>query len=178
MNNALRLHEDIQFQTPYFVAKYMASLIPDRTKTILEPTPGIGNLIAAIQEVRSDISITAPDDFFLLPKQRFDCIVMNPPFTSKSADLSNAPEDAKQMGMRLGYHILLKCMEMSDYIIALMPWFTIADSDLRLKVIKEFGLKSVTPLLRKTFRYARIQTCVIEMEKGFKGQTILRTEFH
>lgn len=175
---ALRLHEDINFQTPYFVAKYMASLIPDRVKTILEPTPGIGNLIAAIQEVRPDISITAPDDFFLMQYQKFDCIVMNPPFTGRNAYMQNAPVEAKDMGMRLGYYILTKCMEMSDNVIALMPWFTISDSDLRLKSIKSFGLKSITPLLRKTFRYARIQTCVIEMEKGFTGQTILNTEFH
>ena len=30
-----------QFQTPTFVARYMASLVPEGVKTVLEPTPAI-----------------------------------------------------------------------------------------------------------------------------------------
>lgn len=48
--------------------------------------------------------------------------------------------------------------EMSDNIIALMPWFTISDSDVRIRKLMDFGLKSLTLLHRKTFQYARIQT--------------------
>lgn len=160
----------------------MASLIPDLSSTLqgpmklLEPTPGAGNLVNAIEarfQSINDINyeITAPKDFFLLPKQRFDCIVMNPPFSSKSAFMENAPSGKNKYGMRLGYFILTECMEMSDHIIALMPWFTISDSDVRLRYLKDFGLKSLTTLPRKTFQYARIQTVVIELHKGYNSAT-------
>jgi type I restriction-modification system DNA methylase subunit len=88
----LRLHSDNEFQTPYEVCRYMVSLIPVTAKTILEPTPGIGNMIAAIEGRFEDINITAPDDFFLLDRnKKYDVVIGNPPFTSKSADLTNAP---------------------------------------------------------------------------------------
>lgn len=106
-----------------------------------------------------------------LEMKRFDCIIMNPPFSSKSANLTNAPANINLEGMRVGYYILDQCMEMSDNIIALMPWFTISDSDVRLRKLKEFGLISVTPLPRKTFAYARIQTVVIQLQHGYTGNT-------
>lgn len=96
---------------------------------------------------------------------------MNPPFSSKSAYMQNAPANLNKVGMRLGYYILTECMEMSNYVIALMPWFTISDSDVRLRYLKDFGLKSLTALPRKTFQYARIQTVVIELSKGYSRQT-------
>lgn len=98
-------------------------------------------------------------------------MVMNPPFSSKSACLTNAPEGYENTGMKICYKILLECMERADHVIALMPWFTISDSDVRMRFIKRFGLKSLTALPRKTFQYARIQTCVFELEKGYKGET-------
>jgi len=179
-NEAAKFATD--FQTPVNVCEYMVSLIPDiRSKLtgsmkILEPTPGIGNLVNAIENRFAKINdinyeITAPADFFLLEKQRFDCVVMNPPFSSKSAFMEHAPEGMNKYGMRLGYHILLECMEMSDIVIALMPWFTISDSDVRLRYLKDFGLKSLTALPRKTFQYARVQTVVIELNKGYTDQT-------
>lgn len=164
------------FQTPHNVCKYMASLIPQNSTTILEPTAGIGNLIKAAENEflnRNivDYHITAPNDYFTMEKERFDCIIMNPPFSSKSAFIENAPLGVNKFGMRLGYLILTECMSMSDNIIALMPWFTISDSDVRLRFIKDFGLKSVTALPRKTFKYARIQTVILELNKGYNGIT-------
>jgi hypothetical protein len=156
---------DPNFQTPLFVAQYMVSLIPEKVETVLEPTPGLGNIVNLLDRYE----ITAPVNYFEMPRKRFDCIVMNPPFSSKYA--FGVPEDMTKSGMRLGYQILLECMEMSDNIIALMPWFTISDSDVRLRAIKSWGLKSVTALPRKTFQYARIQTMVLEMQKDFKGTT-------
>lgn len=50
-----------EFQTPVPVANYMASLIPPGSRTILEPTKGIGNLVRACGD-RYDV--TAPDNFF------------------------------------------------------------------------------------------------------------------
>lgn len=166
------IKKGIDFQTPPAVADYMVSLIPVEAYSILEPTPGQGNLIKAL----NGFKVTAPDDFFLLDKSaRYDCIIMNPPFSAKYAYLENAEQDFSKSGMKLGYHILTECMKMSDNVIALMPWFTISDSDVRLRFIKQFGLRSITALPRKTFQYARIQTCVFELEREYTGETIFKT---
>ena len=158
------------FQTPIPIVEYMVSMIPKGAKTILEPSPGVGNIVSKLD----DFQVTAPEDFFLLDKKEFDCVVMNPPFSSKYAITDNAPEEINAMGMRLGYYFLTECMKMSNNVIALMPWFTISDSDVRLRLIMEYGLKSLTALPRKTFQYARIQTCVFELEKGYQGDTIFK----
>jgi type I restriction-modification system DNA methylase subunit len=166
---------DTNYQTPIKVCKYMVEMVPEAAKTILEPTPGIGNIVSVL-ESKHKYSITAADDFFLLNNnERFDCIVGNPPFSSKSAFTDNAPDNAEVHGMKLGYYILKQCMEMSNNVIMLMPWYTISDSDVRMRYLKEYGIKSLTALPRKTFQYARIQTVVIELEKGFKGETIFKT---
>ncbi len=171
-----------EFQTPPHVAAYMASLIPGFARKILEPTPGEGILVEAIINHLDKVKgkdgggylVDAPDDFFLLKKQRFDAVLMNPPFSGKYANMENAPMEINKHGMRLGYYIMQQCMEMSDNIIALMPWFTISDSDTRLRFLKAYGLKSLTALPRVTFKYARIQTVVIELEKGWKQETIFK----
>lgn len=163
----MRTKEQIgsDFQTPKEVCEFMCSLIPADTVSILEPTPGEGNIVSIL----TGYQVTAPDNFFLMQPKRFDCIVMNPPFSSKYA--FGVPDEIEHTGMRLGYYILTECMKMSDHIIALMPWFTISDSDVRLRYLKNFGLKSITALPRKTFQYARIQTCVFELQKGYQEET-------
>jgi len=150
------------FQTPEWCCKYMASLVPKKCKRILEPTPGKGNLVRALD--RKGFSVTAPEDFFRFDldtpkkKKKFDCVVMNPPFSP----------------MRTGYHILYKCMDMSKRIIALMPWLVLINSAKRTRDIFEFGLISVTHLPRKTFPGARVQTCILKMKKGWTKQTRLK----
>ncbi len=130
----------------------MASFLPKNAGNILEPTPGVGNLVKAI---KTKGNITAIDgDFFEMPKQRFDWIVMNPPFTP----------------MTKGYRILYDCMEMSDNIIALMPWLTMINSQKRTNDIMNFGLVSITHLPRSIFTGARVQTCIIYMKKGYNGK--------
>lgn len=162
---------EVQFQTPPEVCRYMASLIPAKARTVLEPTCGEGNLLLVLDQY----NVVAPTDFFLLDKSLwFDCVIMNPPFSGKSAVLQNAPEK-NLSGMRLGYYILETCMTMSNHIIALMPWFTLLDSDVRIRYFKEWGLKSVTALPRKTFNYARIQTCILELHRGYKSATQFHT---
>jgi hypothetical protein len=158
------------FQTPVPVCNYMASLIPYPSDLVLEPTAGTGNLVKAIEAVGNPVF--APDDFFLMKPRRFDCVVMNPPFSSRYA--FGVPPELNKYGMRLGYHILTECMKMSNTVIALMPWFTISDSDVRLLALKRWGLLTVTALPRATFRYARIQTVVLQLQKGFDGDTIFR----
>jgi type I restriction-modification system DNA methylase subunit len=159
------------FQTPHSVAEYMVSLIPEGAKKILEPTPGSGNIVTALH----GYNVIAPKDYFLLYPDRYDCIVMNPPFSSKYAYLDNAKMDYTKHGMRLGYQILVECMEMSDNVIALMPWFTISDSDVRLRFLKKYGIISLTALPRKTFQYARIQTVILQLQKGWGGDTLFKT---
>lgn len=161
------------FQTPPEVANYMASLIPVNSKTVLEPTPGLGNLVRAA-EARG-FTVYGPLDFFLLKKtDRYDCIIMNPPFSSRFAFLENAPDDFKHSGMKLGYKILFHCLNQCDSVIALMPWFLLTDSDKRVRSLKDFGLVSLTALPRKTFQYARIQTVVLELRRGFAGDTVYK----
>lgn len=155
-----------EFQTPPVVAEYMKSLIPEGVNTVLEPTPGEGNIL----KILGDYKVTAPTNFFALDPQRFDCIIMNPPFSTKYA--YGVPDHVEESGLRLGYHILLECMKMSDNVIALMPLFTISDSDVRLRYLKQYGLKSITILPRKTFKYVRIQTAVFELIKGWQEPTI------
>ena len=166
---------DCNFQTPPDICKYMVNMVPDSAKTVFEPTPGLGNIVKELK-CKNRYQIVTADDFFLFDmSQKFDCIVLNPPFSSKSAYMKNAPKDVETTGMKLGYYILKKCMEMSDNLIALMPWYTISDSDVRMRYLRDFGIKSLTPLPRKTFKYARIQTVIIELEKGFKGSTAFLT---
>lgn len=159
-----------EFQTPPEVCRYMVSLLPSGIETVLEPTKGIGNIVNALHGFK----ITAPDDYFLLDKKlRFDAVVMNPPFSRKYGILENAPPSYLAHGMQFGYRILVDCMHKADTVIACMPWFTLSDSDVRLRYIKKYGIRSLTVLPRKTFEYARIQTCILHLEKGFTGDTIL-----
>lgn len=165
---------DPNFQTPMNVCEYMADMIPKWCKAVFEPTPGLGNLVAAAE--KKGFNVLTADDFFTHPKYpRYDAIIMNPPFSSKSAFLENAPIGSETKGMKVGYYILTECMKMSDNIIALMPWYTISDSDVRMRFLESFGIKSLTSLSRKTFQYARIQTVVMVLEKGYKGETIFKT---
>jgi type I restriction-modification system DNA methylase subunit len=163
-----------EFQTPPVVCRYMVSLLNGHSgvSNVLEPTKGIGNIVRELEA--NGYFVTAPEDYFMLEKSlRFHAAVLNPPFSLASAIIENAPPlflaDGK--GMKFGYKVLLEVMQKADIIIALMPWFTISDSDVRLRYIKNFGLKSITALPRKTFEYARIQTCVLELQKGYKGET-------
>lgn len=145
----------MDFQTPLNCCKYIVSLIPKNAKTILEPTPGEGNLVSVLK--KKGYNVRYPENFWQLPYyQRYDSVVMNPPFSP----------------MKIGYKILYRCMELSDSIIALMPWLTIINSEKRTSDIINYGLKSVTHLPRSMFKGARVQTCILEMNKGYKGNIL------
>lgn len=146
-----RMNSD--FQTQAWVCNYMVGLLPAGISTVLEPTPGNGNLVRAL----NGYQVTAPLEFFNTIG-RFDAVVMNPPFTP----------------MELGYRILYSVMEMSDIIIALMPWMTLINSEKRTRAIENFGLMSISHLPRSAFAGARVQTCILEMRRGFTGETIIR----
>ena len=147
----------MQFQTPPPVASYMASLMPNHAGTILEPTPGLGNLVKAAQA--KGIVIAPPKFQDIPPNSRFDWAIMNPPFTP----------------MKEGYHYLNEVMAMTDNIIALLPWLTIINSEKRTKEIMDFGLVSITHLPRKTFPGSRVQCCILWMKKGYKYNAVFNT---
>jgi type I restriction-modification system DNA methylase subunit len=158
------------FQTPPEVCNYMASMVPGWAKTILEPTPGRGNLALACRD--RGLEVISPDNYFTLdPELRVDAVVMNPPFSHKFTNLEGAPVEVHKSGMRMGYWFLTDCTRRSDIVIALMPWFTISDSDVRMRSLKRFGMRSITALPRKTFQFARIQTMVLHLERGYSGKT-------
>lgn len=146
-----------KFQTPKIVAEYMASMVPSNSGTILEPTPGLGSIVKAL---KGKGKIIAPLNFEEIEKdRRFDYVVMNPPFTP----------------MAEGYRYLDECMQMSDNIIALLPWLVLINSERRMKKIQDFGFVSVTSLPRKTFPGSRIQCCILELKKGYEGNTEMKS---
>lgn len=144
------------FQTPKNVCEYMASFLLGNRGLILEPTAGKGNLVKALEQYGK---VIAPDDFYKMEKRRFEWVVMNPPFSP----------------MKQGYDILYRCMEMTDNIIALMPYLTIINSEKRTNDIMNWGLKSITNLPRSTFKGSRVQTCILEMKHGWVGDTVFKT---
>lgn len=147
----------VNFQTPKHICEYMASMV-DKDSSILEPTKGNGNLVLELNKVGH---VYAPDGDFLLQDHNafYDYVVMNPPFTP----------------MPLAYQILYITMGMTDNIIALMPYLTLINSDKRTRDILNFGLKSITHLPRTAFKGSRVQTCILEMKRGYKGQAIFKT---
>jgi hypothetical protein len=146
------------FQTPGYIAELMVSRLSCMVDVVLEPTPGNGNIVKELQRQRYTPVIPKKDfwdmDFTNFTK-RIDAIVMNPPFSP----------------MKLGYKFLYKCMELSDIIVALMPWLTLINSKRRFKDIINFGLVSVIHLDRSVFKGSRVQTCILHMKKHFKGTT-------
>jgi len=146
----------MDFQTPDRVCNVMVDLLSYGITSVLEPTPGEGNLVRALSA--GGYNVTAPTDFFSLPEESwYDAIVMNPPFSP----------------MSVGYKVLYKCMEMSNVIIALMPWLTLINSQRRTDDIVDFGLVEVVHLPRKTFKGSRVQTCILSMYKGYHDKTTI-----
>lgn len=150
----ISLEDNLNFQTPIWCCAEMIRLIPKGTVSVLEPTPGAGNLVKALEKY----IVTAPKNFWEIDG-RYDAVVMNPPFSP----------------MKIGYKILYKCMEMSDVIITIMPWLTLINSEKRTKDIMAYGLKTIIHLPRRTFKGARVQCCILSMERGYKGHTEFRT---
>lgn len=144
------------FQTPEHVCEYMASLLPDNAGLILEPTPGKGKLVRALEKKGK---VFSPKDFDRMKENKFEHVVMNPPFSP----------------MKRGYEILYRCMGMTDSIIALLPYLAIINGEKRTNDIIAWGLKSITHLPRSVFNGSRVQTCILEMKRGWDKETIFKT---
>jgi type I restriction-modification system DNA methylase subunit len=132
----------------------MANFVTGENPSILEPTPGEGNLVRSLEKKGT---VTAPQNIFSLPETSYDWVVANPPFTP----------------MKVGYQILDKCLEISDNLVFLLPWLVIINSERRTRKLQDFGLVSVTHLPRKAFNGARVQTCILELKKGYTRGTRL-----
>jgi len=153
----------MDFQTPPKICEYMVSLLPKRRgiKKILEPTPGQGNLVQELRNKKFEVYYPKKD-FWKIGIECYDAVVMNPPFSP----------------MKQGYDILYRCMEVTDVIIALMPWLTIINSEQRTEDIFKFGLVSVTHLPRSVFPGSRVQTCILKMDHHYCNITEFCTLDH
>lgn len=148
----------MDFQTPTYLASYMARLLPEDAFQILEPTPGEGKLVAAARHRFPQAEIITFDEYPpMFDNTKYQCAIMNPPFTPMSA----------------GYKCLDLVMNCSNNIVALMPWLTLINGDKRRNKIFSFGLQSITMLPRNVFPGARVQCCILNMRKKYKGETII-----
>src|SRR5688572_1264997 len=94
--------EDLKddFQTPPPVCKYMASLVPAGVKTVIEPTPGQGNLVKALQA--TGYQVTAAVNFWDIAfTDRYDAVVCNLPFSGRT--FMNMPAHLATEGMGVYY---------------------------------------------------------------------------
>ena len=164
---------DNNFQTPYWCREYMISLIKNETeiKTVLEPTPGEGNLVDALK--KQGFFVTVPKSG-VIDISFWDYIIHYPYFIKWDAIVMNPPATP----MQAAYNIFYECMKHTDRMVALMPWLTIINSQKRTKDIMDFGLISVTHLPRSTFKGSRIQTCILNMKRGYKGKTKFKVIGH
>lgn len=144
------------FQTPDYVCELMVSLLDcPAGSRVLEPTPGQGNLVSELEKKKFDV--IAPPNFDMLPSgSRFDAICANPPFTP----------------MALGYDIMEKCMNMTDHMVMLLPWFLIINSARRFQYMLDFGMVSIHNLPRSVFPNSRIQ-CFVGKFKRFSGPPVI-----
>lgn len=153
----------MQFQTPEWVCEIMVKMISDSTlfpNTILEPTPGDGNLVKAINKKYPSSIIYTPVDFFKFD-EKVKCIVGNPPFTP----------------MKLGYDILERCFELSNNIIFLMPWLSLINSEKRTQLYIDKGLKKIVHLPRRAFNGSRVQTCILQFQNGYNEDIIFTSAY-
>ena len=157
---------DSNFQTPIVVCSLMAKMAfkgykPSFKPLALEPTPGDGNLVHALQ---SQFYVEFPSGDFWQSElfttcNNYNVIVMNPPF--------NPMAECERF--------VNAAMSMCNKIIVLLPWYYIINSERRLSMLKEFGLVSITALPRKTFPRARVQTAIFELVKGHSDITEFKT---
>lgn len=153
--------DNINFQTPEWVCELMVGLVEHDPLFILEPTPGAGNLVKALNSRFPDSIIDAPADYYKFIKcnlARYHYIVANPPFTP----------------MELGYKMLDDFFDIADNIIILLPWLALINSSRRTKKYVSKGLKKIIHLPRKAFPNSRVQTCILVFQRGYRGNIIFK----
>ncbi len=159
----MELGDNSNFQTSEWVIDLMIDEIPQdmENNILLEPTPGAGGIVKRLEYFNRKVLFPNNNYFDMEHNTRYGCIIGNPPFSP----------------MKKGYQILYDLMNHSDNIILVMPWLTLINGQKRLNDIMEYGLKKIIHLPRSAFKGARVQTCIIVMQKGFKGETIFKKSF-
>ncbi|MBD3404498.1 MAG: hypothetical protein GF411_00005 [Candidatus Lokiarchaeota archaeon] len=148
------------FQTPDWVCDIMVGMIDDYPDSIIEPTPGEGNLVRALYNRFPKSNIIALDDVYQYqPNKEIECACMNPPFSP----------------MKQGFEILKRVTEWTPYIIALLPWFMLINSERRTQWFIENGLCEIIHLPRRAFPGSRVQTFIAKLISGYKGEISFNT---
>ncbi len=148
-----------EFQTPIWVCKIMINEIDYYPSTILEPTPGKGNITRVIQKRFPKTSILSPKrDFLTMEVEKVDWIIANPPFSP----------------MEIGYNMLYRLFEFSKNVIALMPWLTIINSEARTKRLINSGLNKIIHLPRRVFPNSRVQCCILKFTENHVENVIFK----
>ena len=125
--------------------------------TVLEPTPGAGNLVKAL-EVNYKVFVPKWDfwdEEDVIHSQKFDAVVMNPPFAD-------------------GESILMKSMQLADKVVAIIPWITVLSSDKRTVKLKQWGIERIWHLPRKCFTGISVPLMALFLTKGYKGDVTCR----
>jgi len=149
----------MDFQTPKWVCELMVDEVEGDPKKVLEPTPGEGNLVDAITQRYPKAQVIKPERFEALGIERVDYVIANPPFTPT----------------KVGYRMLERMFLFSGEVIVLMPWVALINGEKRTKKYLNKGLKKVIHLPRHAFPGARVQTCILIFNEGYKGE--IRLEF-
>ncbi len=162
---------DPNFQTPPRIAEYMCrkahlywkfkKSYPGHMAKVLEPTPGLGNIIGAGNDVGFTMCGPGSENYwkswsYQQDVDYFDMVIMNPPFTPHT-EMTKFIEDA---------------MEKAPYIVALLPVNAIT-SHRKLTKFMNFGLNSVTMLSRNTFPN-KVAVCILELDRNHKGFTTFK----
>ncbi len=143
------------YQTPSWVAHKMCDLVLSSPKLIVEPTPGAGQLVAVIEERFPKATVFTPVDYWQDVRGVFpySVIIANPPFSPSSE----------------GFRYLNDFMLRSDRIVTVMPWVALYNSHKRMLNLLNFGLKGVYALPRNAFNRHSVASCVLDLEKGYRG---------
>lgn len=154
----------VDFQTPPWLCRHIVGklerVIP-KSALVVEPTPGAGNMVEALRAAGYTNVEFPPGDFFdWTPSGKPVAVVGNPPWTPNT----------------LAYKILDRCLEFGpDFLVMLMPWYTLTNSDSRAQRLRAAGLQTVISLPRGVFQGVRINSCVLVIEPGTTAdfQTLL-----
>lgn len=166
----------MDFQTPLWLCEYMASMVPANCRTVLEPTPGSGNLVNAL--LARGFEVIAPADYFKLDRTLYyDAVVMNPPFMPENLT-GDIPREitAFRRGSHTGYWFIYEMMNRAPYVLTIIPWYFVINSHRRTRTLFNHGFKSVTNLSRNTFKEKiKAQVCLIELQQGYTGPCEFKT---
>jgi hypothetical protein len=132
-------------------AETMADLLPNSVQSVLELTQGQGRLFQVFCSRGYEV-ISQERCEGINPSPRLDGVLIIPPFIQ-----------------RVENEYLKIAMDASDIVLALMPRFTLMISAGRTAELVKWGLRSLTHFLWPTFMDSQVQSCIFQLERGYKG---------